>query len=115
MRRKARGVDPWTPAASASITAVWAGFSLCLVVAIPEIMHRRLLPGSRNAWYRTGVALPVAVCGGLMTVAALLHDATASRAGLALQLALWWALASLATALCLPRLRARLLVYIGRQ
>ena len=95
--------------------AVWAGFSLCLVVAIPEIMHRRLLPGSRNAWYRTGVALPVAVCGGLMTVAALLHDATASRAGLALQLALWWALASLATALCLPRLRARLLVYIGRQ
>jgi hypothetical protein len=57
----------------------------------------------------------VAVCGGLMTVAALLHDATASRAGLALQLALWWALASLATALCLPRLRARLLVYIGRQ
>lgn len=87
--------------------AVWALLNLGYVVLTPQIMHRRLLPGEKIAWYGADVLLPVMACAAVLLVLQQISLEGTSRVFIALALFAYWMLAATATMLVLPRLRER--------
>ncbi len=92
--------------------AVWALLNLGYVVLTPHIMHRRLLPGEKIAWYGADVLLPVTACAAVLLVLHQISLEGASRASMVLVLLIYWMLAAMATVLALPRLRERAIPWL---
>lgn len=87
--------------------AVWALLNLSYVILTPQIMHRRLLPREKIAWYGAGVVLPFLVCATVLLVLRQIPLENMSRLSVGMTLLIYWAFAATATLMLLPRLRKR--------
>lgn len=87
--------------------AVWALLNMGYVILTPQIMHRRLIPREKIAWYWAGVAWPVLVCAAALIALRQIPLESMSRLAMGLALFIYWVLAAMATLVLLPRLRVR--------
>jgi O-antigen/teichoic acid export membrane protein len=88
--------------------AAWALLNMSYVILTPQIMHRRLLPREKIAWYGAGVVVPVLISATLLLVLRQIPIEDMSRLSMGMTLLIYWAFAAMATLLLLPRLRERL-------
>jgi hypothetical protein len=93
--------------------AVWAALNVGYIILTPQLMHRRLLAKEKLAWYWAGVLVPTLVSCGVFLVLNQIPLEGVSRLTMAVILLFYWAVASMATLLSLPRLRGRVTPWLG--
>lgn len=88
----------------------WALLNLGYLLITPQIMHTRILPREKMAWYRWGVLLPLAICVGIVLVFRQFPLLNLSRIEVLVVLGGYWMLVSLALCVTLPEPRRRILI-----
>jgi O-antigen/teichoic acid export membrane protein len=92
--------------------AVWAILNFSYIVFTPQIMHRRLLPSEKKAWYIYDVVLPAVICVAALILLRQISLAGIQRVTMALIILGYLALVSAVTMLGLPRVRARMFLWL---
>lgn len=83
----------------------WFALNLGYLLLTPQLMHKRLLVGEKLRWYLESVFMPAVACITVVGLLWLTSHGSFSRWVTALQLAMYWLVATALTVVCLPSIR----------